>query len=262
MAKILTYDDIINRIAGGFSSVQPIYDTQLTNIVAFGGNSANYARAGYTKDMPSTSLPTAEGVSAYMLTGCSIFDTDTNSSTALIICKLTNLGSLNIATPTFTDGSAMPTVTELNVSRVSSGPVFMEVTTALSANPGSITITYTDQDGNSTETTTAQSLGASAPLHSGGFINLNTGDSGVRDITAATRTGGSSPTGVVKFWGVTPITLLGKSSIRSGGGFDNLVTADFNPIRLLASDQLGVIMMVGGTGARGTMGMLTFVGDS
>lgn len=181
-----------------------------------------------------------------------------------MINKMVDLGSLNIATPTFTDGNQMPTITEMGVSRQTSGAVYCEVTTALNATPGSITVTYVDQDGNSAETTSAQSLPTSNNgIKAGGFIFLNSTDTGVRDITTATRTGGTTPTGIVKFWGLIPIALMIGTANGSQNIMENLLTSGFNPVRLGAGDVVKVLVTAGSTTAAAALsGNIFIVGDT
>jgi hypothetical protein len=177
------------------------------------------------------------------------------------LVKLVDLGSLNISTNTFTDGSAMPTVDELGTNRVMAGAVIMEVTVALNATPGSITITYTDQDGNASQTSTSQALAASAAIGSIGNLQLATGDYAVRDISAAARTGGTTPTGTIKFWGIIPVGMVYSAGAGAGETVD-LVTNSFALVPLGTSDQLYVIHASTVVANNVIQGVLNVVGDS
>lgn len=255
MPKVTTYNGLINRISNGFVKNQPIWGEAQTAGATLGGNTTPMLRTGWTMTLP-TPLPT--DVSQYLATYITAASNLATSST--LVAKLVNLGSLDIATPTFTDGAAMPTVTELGVSRQVSGPIFIEVTTVLNAAPGSITVTYVDQDGNAAETTAAQALGASAPVRSSGFIQLNTPDIGARDITTATRTGGTTPTGVIRFWGIIPISIVETDWVAGVPGADNLLTAGFCYSPLGAGDTVGLFAL--GSTVRALTGNITFIGDS
>jgi hypothetical protein len=209
---------------------------------------------GQFRALPSP-LPT--GVTAYIPTRVFI-----GSSVAgeVLWCRLVNLGSIDISPSTFTDANAFPTYTELGDASVSeSGVVFAEVTTVLNATPGSLAITYVDQNGNTAEATTAVALTASAAVGTGAFIALNAGDYAVRDITAAARTLGTTPTGVIKFWGVRPLIMTPVTSL--GGTMENLLTSAFHPQRFAAGDQLAVIFM-NTTQVKTSVMEAFFVGDT
>lgn len=253
---IKSYDDLLNRIGGGYSLSQPIMGLRESTAQPIGGNNIQCHLTGNTKALPA--LP--GGVTAYIPTAVSVAGSQ-NATYSILFAYLINLGSLDIAGPTFTDGSSMPTKTELGVSRTTSSAVFIEVTTALNATPGNMTVTYVDQDGNGAETTTAQALGGSSPVGSSGFIVLNSPDIGVRDITAATCTGGTTPTGVVRFWGVIPISMGGSTAAAGGlGEYRNLLTSTFNCQRLPGSATLGVFGLQ--ANAKSVQGCIYFVGDS
>jgi hypothetical protein len=178
----------------------------------------------------------------------------------MLVAELINLGSLNISTNVFTDGSAMPTRTELNASNATASPIIAEITTALNATPGNVTVTYVDQDGNTAEATTAQALPVSGPIHDAGYIALNGQDWGARDITTATRTGGTTPTGTVKFWGLLPLALISSTPVAQQAVKANLLTGDFNLSRLGAGATIGVFSNSSAT--RAMLGDVYFIGDS
>lgn len=256
--SLTRFDQFVANIAAGYWASQPIYGDQQSSTSALLSGLSCY-RVGVTKTLPSP-LPT--GVLSYIPTRISINMTGLTAAQPLI-AKVVNLGSIDIsgASGTFTDGSAMPTITECGVSRITSGIVIAEVTTALSATPGSLTITYKDQDNNTAETTTAQSLTGSAPVGDCGFIVLNTGDTGVTDITAATRSSGSSPTGVIRFWGIIPLAMINIPTASAGAGnMDNLLTGSFNPYRLGAGDTIKQFSI--NTSAHSVMGDIFFVGET
>lgn len=201
------------------------------------------------------SLPS--GVTSFKLVGGRL----RASTTGLyVVAKMVDMGSLNIATPTFTDGSAMPTLTEGNASHATSSTVLMEVTTALNATPGSMTATYVDQDGNTAETTTSTVLTASAIAQSVGQLVLNGSDSGAQDITTATRTSGTTPSGVIKFWGVQSFACLNIQAIQQFDYF-NLSTSDIPPIDLGAGDNL-YLLHIGTATAKAVFGDLQFIGNT
>lgn len=252
---IRTHNDLLDRVANNFWLSQPIWgETQVSTTTLLGGTMARQS-LGFSKVLPNP-LPT--GVTNYFVTA---FNTTEASNATALLAKIVNLGSIDIsgASGTFTDGSAMPTVTELGVSRVTSSAVIAEVTTALNSAPGSISITYVDQDGNAAEATTAQALGASAVVKSCGMINLNSGDVGVRDITASSRSGGTTPTGVLRFLGIIPVSMI--NFFGGSTSSDNLVTAGFNLPKLGAGDELRVFVL-GANAAKCIYGNIFVVGNN
>lgn len=252
---LTTYNQFIARIAAGYGGVE-LFDGEVpvsTTTTLISGYTGGQNPSGM-RTLPT--LPT--GVTAYIPTAVSLSAT---TITGYLVAKAIDLGSIDIsgASGTFTDGSAMPTMTELGTSRTTCSGVIAEVTTQLGTVPGSLTITYVDQDGNAAETTAAKSLTASALVGSCGYMFLNTGDTGVRDITDATRSGGTTPTGVIKFWGVVPIAFISTGSIDLAEKL-NLITQFFNPIRLGAGDVIRVFAPITAAPKR-VWGKIDFVGE-
>lgn len=251
-----TYDDFIAQVGALKTLYQPFYgELQAATSIAFTGQFYSMQMLGYGKVLPS--LPS--GITAYIPTRV---DVVLGVSTApLLIAKMVNLGSIDIsgASGTFTDGNAMPTVTECGVSRQIASPIFAEITTGVNATPGTLTVTYKDQDNNGAETTTAQTITVSGLARSMGLITLNTTDWGATDITAAARAAGTTPTGVIKFWGVMPIALISCPLVQTLE-IENLLTLNFNPVRLGAGDEIRVIGFT--SPAKGMLGNIYFVGDN
>jgi hypothetical protein len=81
-----------------------------------------------------------------------------------------------------------------------------------------ITVDYIDQDGNA-ETTAAFAVGNGTAVGDSGSITLNAGDSGVRDVTDVTLTGGwtGAATGNVTIMGATTGNVLG--AVDKDGAF-------------------------------------------
>lgn len=251
---LLSYNDYLARRGNGYWAQRNVRveQTAATTATALTGQQITLNRIGLVQTMES--LPT--GVTSYKLTGGSLL---TSTASSFILAECVNLGSLDISTNVFTDGSTMPTKTEGNTSRTIDGMVFMEVTTALNATPGTITITYVDQNGNAAETTASQTLTASAAVGTVAMFPLNTPDTGVRDITAALRSAGTTPTGVVRFWGIIPIHIFSNQSIVTSETFNDL-TGTPAPVTLSASSALHLFSTV--TTAKGVLSSLFFMGDS
>ena len=256
MANVASFNDIVNRVGGKFFASETIYNDIPVATTTPSSNLQSCQRVGYTKALPALDT----GVSGYFVSEARLLFSASNGT--YMVAKLINLGSLDIsgASGTFTDGSAMPTVTELGVSRQIYSGVLIEVTTTLNATPGAFTITYVDQDGNGAETTTSRNLGASAAAYSVGFAILNDNDIGVQDITAAARSAGTTPTGVIQFWGVIPIQMGVQMSLGTVTG-EGCFAPGFNMPKLGATDQIGVFGW-NVTNARGIVGDIYYIGDS
>lgn len=252
MAGVTSYDAVINRISNGKSfDIQVIGESAAApaNITA---GSVTVTRVGSNVTLPSVPAGTTD---YKILAGMLI----TNVAFPVMIYKLVNLGTLNIGTNTFTDGSAMPTVGGTQ----SSGICIVEVTTALNATPGAFTATYVNQAGTGGKVSTSSSLTASAAVGQCGILRFAAGDNALQDITAATQSGGTTPSGVLQFWGCLPIaTLLGNSGTTGNlpNTFNNLTSA-FNFLPLAAGDKVGFFSTTSAS-ATGFMGSFTVLGDS
>lgn len=258
---LLSIDDFLKRDMDGYYLTQPLY-SEITTApgTLLGGMIGSLSKAGFTKALPSTLPPSVTGYIVTTIEG----STDVRNSGTLLYGRIINLGSIDIsgASGTFTDGDQMPTVTVGGNSLQLASAVICEVEVALNATPGSLTITYVDQDGNTAETTTAQTLTASSPLGSCGFIVLNTGDWGVRDITAATRSVGTTPTGTIRFWGVQPLGMGPTTASGADGNcIINSITTNLN-IRPLPAGSNIAAFLHNANQAYGFQGSMYVIGDS
>ena len=255
---LTTFNDLIARKAAGYEKNITIGNgngntrTSPVNV----SQNLNFTRNIYTEAIPGS---LESGVTAYIPV-----ELTTNTQAVMIIGELTNLGSLDIsgASGTFTDGSVMPTRTTPFGSRQVPGMLLMEVTTALSATPGAITVTYKDQDNNTAETSVSMNLISNASVGgctAVGVPTLNGSDWGVVDVTAASRTSGTTPTGVIKFWGFTPITTLQPASTGLGTVED--LISSYKLTRLSAGTILGGFTH-NSTGTATIIGNLHIVGDN
>lgn len=250
MAALASFDDYINRASSGYI-VHRHFGAELTAVTtALTGNTTILYKtpAIYTVEtMPS-------GVTGFRLTNATLYSSIQTAFYLLV--KLVDLGTF-VAGTGFTDGSAMPTVTEGNSSRTIHSALLLEVQTA-GAGALTITVDYTDQDGNAS-TTPAQALTAAASANSCGFLPLATGDYGVRDVTGVTRTVGTG-TGTFKLWGVVPMGMFNMVHQSIGVQSNlNFLTDTPTPPLLNAGDGLYVIGSL--TTVRGLKGTLTFVGE-
>lgn len=256
MAVVTTYDGLLTRIGNGYWRVFPFDSVTKTQCSTSAPNSS----FGVMQKMfGQYTIPTLEsGVTAYLPTKVMLGSKD--NAGVFFLCRMTNLGSLNLGTNTFTDANAMPTVTEMNSSQQRAGPVFAEVTTARDGNAAAFNITYKDQDNNTAETGGNVTVTTNAAVGQGCWCALNSPDWGVRDITAAARASGTG-TGVLKFWGLEPIVQL--LSPGSGkGSVDDMVMQTLNIFPLSAGDVIGAFNMTTTAQTGSINGMVYFVGDS
>lgn len=203
---------------------------------------------------PTRALPS--GVTGYVPESI-IIESSTTTLTWVVGRKI-SFGSLNISTNVFTDGSAMPSMTVGNASRNTISPVFLRVTAALNATPGSLQLTYVDQDGHTAETNTAQALTASAAVDTVAVATLNTTER-ARDITNMQRTGGTSPSGTIEAFGIIPI-WMGPVGISAGSmAMEPLISRDCFWQELPAAAQL-VAICLGSTVAKRVSGIVNVTG--
>jgi hypothetical protein len=265
MASVTTFNELFARMSADYIRKEPAYHYTgaATTATPFGAAGSSGQFVANLKPVPTLET----GVTAYIPVRYEAVASLVNTGT--ILGKLVDLGALTLGNgaggaSSFADGNAMPTVTECGVSRQVASCVFGVVETAITATPGTFTITYVDQDGNAAETTAAITPTASSLVGSMGIIQpLNGTDWGVRDITAAARTGGTNPGGVVRFYGILPLTNAYMQLANAGVSKDFVVTNP-NILRLAAGDDLGLFTYGGNapTSARTVVGEVTYVGDS
>lgn len=250
-------DAYLARIAAGYSREVTMYSETLATTGVFGTGLLGYAANATEFTVPT--MPS--GVTAYRLVSATFFTAVTQ--TPVIIAKKIVFGSLNIGTNAWTAGSGMPTVTEGGVSRQKWSPIFIEVTTALNSAPGSLSVTYVDQDGNTAEASPATALTASAAVNSAAVVyTLNSTDVGARDVTGATQSGGTSPSGVVQLFGLVPMAVAMNGAGANLPYHVNFLTHCFPPPKFLAGEKI-VLMPAGGAthSTKAAIGQFIFVGE-
>jgi hypothetical protein len=156
------------------------------NLSGIGLLAASMWRRGITYTVPS-------GYSMRISKFMSMSSLNTSQSR---LVKLIYLGSYNIATSTFTDGSAYSIPSFAN-------KVVGIVSTIIGSSPPNITVNYTNQDGTTGHATNTRNFAANTPVDSQFEFTLQNGDFGIIDITSITRNSGN--TGVIQFWGVTEV---------------------------------------------------------
>lgn len=188
-----------------------------------------------------------------------------NLNTQLLFFEMFDLGTLTLGdgaggASSFADGTTMPTrSTSLATSEIQYGMIIAEVTEALNSAPGTFTITY-DGLNSSGSTVTSQTSSAMTPANSSskyscGTVILNTTHIGVSDITAASRSGGTNPSGKIKFWGCLPIDVLATHQVSQG---QSALFDQGKFIRIPSSSTIGCFS-TNTTSAQGGMGFIKVV---
>lgn len=165
-------------------------------------------------------------------------DLVTEDSTLIVAGYRIEMGSLAISGNTFTSGTAMPTRTIAGTSVQTASVIpILEVTTALTATTPTITITYTDQDGNTGQTCTV-TLPTSPALTTCFNLapHLATGDTGMRAVTNMSTSAGSA--GTLKVYGFIPIAYGVPLSPAAIGPQPLSNTLPFFPFK--ASDEFAI----------------------
>ncbi len=257
MTNIQSEDDFIARC---FASVDAdiLFDMDIqtaTTATLITGQTTAVSLNSAKFTLPS--LPS--GVTAYIPT--MISDCYSSVLHTLYVCKIVHFGVLDISTNVYTADATMPTYTEGNNSNVTYSGVFASVNTALNATPGTLVITYTNQAGTTSVSSPSATLTASAATNTAsataGLIPLATTDYGVQAVTGAVRSGGTTPTGKLDFWGTIPITIVNAGLIANCAAYKPL---HFNGQRLAAGDVIQTFSMGSAAIRRITMN-LRLVGD-
>lgn len=173
-------------------------------------------RAPQRPQMPSN----GSGVSGFIAANAWGFSGVANNG--LIYGLEYELGTLTVSGNTFADGVTMPTKTVRGASITTAASlVFAVATVALTATTPVLTITYTDQDGNTGQTATL-TLPTSPLINTGFYVtpHLASGDTGIKDITNISISTGTA--GTIKVYGVLPLMISNQPS--SNVGISNTLT--------------------------------------
>lgn len=158
--------------------------------------------------MPSSN---GSGVSGFIATNVWGFTGASNSG--MFFGLEYELGSLAVSTNTFTDGVAMPIKTVRGASITTAASlVFAVATVAVTgATTPTLTITYTDQDGNTSNTATL-TLPSNPSINTGFYVtpHLASGDTGIRDVTNISISTGTA--GTIKVYGLLPLMISNNPS--------------------------------------------------
>lgn len=258
---LTSFDAYIARAAAIGNEILPIYSQYqaATSTTLLAASTSIWQRGPAVRPVPN---PLQTGVASYNLVTMGITG---STNGGFLLCKQVNLGTITFgnSTATFAAGSSIPTSKVGNTSGFQlSGIMMAEVTTALSATPGSITVNYNNQSG-SAESTASTAITASAVVGTCGAWILAAGDYGVSSVNSITPSGvGTLQSGVITLWGLIPI---GSGSVMGAGTAGsltvrNFLTSTIPPIQLSAGDNLGIFVSL--NTARACSGFITFVGGS
>lgn len=253
---IQSWDALIARIGTGHTALVPFWGEQTgTTSVCYSWSVHNMS-AHKLGDIAATPVLPA-GVTNYIPSTIQLISTSADAS--ILVGWFIKLGSLNLATNAYTDSAAMPTMTELGVSRAIPSHPITVINTTLGGTAGTIHIHYNDQDGNA-DTSSADSLTNAAVAKSADWLYIqNKVDSGIIDITDAGNAGGSSPTGIVDFYGCIPFAIVPHVGLATPVVL-NLLGANPSIHHLPAAATIGFIYF--NSSAKAISGNVFFIGDS
>ncbi|MBY0394929.1 MAG: hypothetical protein K2X91_00455 [Thermoleophilia bacterium] len=145
----------------------------------------------------------------------------TSGNNTLILAAIdVTLRTIAIASGTNTPGSSMPTRTVAGSSLQTASCIpLLHVSSALTATTPTIGYTYTDQDGNASQSAGTITLPSNAGLNSCFLVapHLANGDTGVQAVSALTKSAGSAGTLVAR--GLLPV---GFGACAQGGVCGNI----------------------------------------
>lgn len=177
-----------------------------------------------------------------------------NSNMMMLVGLEYLLGSVNLATGTFTDGVAMPTKL-INGESITTAAMwtFLAVTTTLSATSPIITVTYTNEVGTASRSV-ATTMPSNSNVGTAMFLNTNLqgDDFAIRDVTGITKSAGSS--GVVSVYGYLPLHFS-RTSFQSNSNVSRMADSSLPLFIGEASEKIGFI----GMGQEGYVGGITMV---
>ena len=182
-------------------------------------SSAALTTSGYQtlhRMTPSFTVPTltAPYTGYYLTSGYLGITRNATADVQLILCKEVLLGTLTVSGNSYADGSAMPTGVEDPGNRtgtLTSAASFCVayVSVAMTATTPTLTVNYTNQGGTTGRSGTmvfgTNSLADSTFLFT---PHLQSGDTGIRDLSASGPNGLSISTGTggtIKFYGLIPL---------------------------------------------------------
>lgn len=208
-------------------------------MVASTAATANCGGVACTRADPQLTIPSlGTGITGcYLAHGRSVV----NSNPSVSVIALEVLLATHVVGTGFTSGGSMPTRTIEGASVVTATMLPMVVCTNVSgATPPAFTITYTDQDGNGSQTSATVTLPVTPNDRAAYCLapHLASGDTGVRSVSAISMSA-SPTTGTFKIYGLFPLAFSVQGVALTNGHLDP-VGVPFPIIPLVAGDIVAV----------------------
>jgi hypothetical protein len=185
------------------------------------------------------------GVTGAYLTYCRIIGV-TNT---MVICGIEYLlGTLTVSGNSYSAGVSMPTKTVKGVStQTAASYAFAVVTTNLTVTAPVLTVNYTNQAGTTGRSCTLTL--PNSPVSSTAFFlnaNLQSGDSGIRTLSATGMSISTGSAGVIKLYGVLPLSSSSGAVGASCFTPDPLTVSEV-PYKIEASENINFYRSSGNT---------------
>lgn len=256
---LTNYDQIVARLSSlgskAYQSGSSWVAARTTPLTVTAGTGIAFGRAMRFEPLPSSF---ESGVTAYIPLDFTAI-TNLSSPVMFILGEMIDFGSLDLSTNVFTPGVAMPSRTVFNTSKQLASPIIVEGEVANNATPGTLVVTYKDQDGSAAEAGGSYTITASGNVSAGVIIKGNSPDWGAVQVTNAVRSGGTTPTGTLRFWGMIPICLCVNSNTALGAQTDLL---NYGIVaRLGVNTKIGVFTH-NSNAANAYIGRINYVGDN
>lgn len=197
------------------------------------------------------------GVTGAIPTQIQLYQGGSTSGGTMVAGLEVNLGSINLATGTFTDGSAMPSrsiVGANNSIQTAAMMVMAVIRTGVTGIP-TLSITYTNQAGTGSRTA-SMTLPTTTVVLSAFLMmpHFQGTDTAMQDITNVTKSAGTA--GIIDFYGVIPM------SVQAGAGVQvsniDILSTPLPLISLQPSDTVSMYIFSDVAIPANTSGIMVF----
>lgn len=235
--------------------------------VSSGSSTAATTSSGYTthQRLPNQFIVPSlgTGITGVVFPNIKLLHSNGNTPLGMICGLETLLGTVtaNGGSGSFSAGSVMPTKTIRGTSIVTAASCIFAVVTTVMVGAGTytLTITYTDQNGNTGNTATL-TIPNVAAVNSAFAIapHLANGDTGIREVTGITLTG---TTGVIKIYGLLPLQTSVGNGQSSGSTINVPLLSYANEMWPAVAGDILAFYSYGGASGQ-ILAMLVGVADS
>ena len=234
--------------ANSYGMCRRAFFTQKASASTAANVTSGYVTLG--RHTPSFTVPTLTTATGYYMVGGSISHSQTVADVSYMLCLEVLLGTLTVSGNSYVDGSAMPTSREDPGDRtatLSTASMFClaVVSTIMTATTPVLTVNYTNQSGTTGRSGT-MTLPTNCNPDSAFMFNphMQSGDTGVRDLSASGPNGMSISTGTagsIKMYGCIPLLYsAGPLTIAGVNASLNALSAHLPQFRLVGGDVLSV----------------------